>query len=372
MDSADPSATAGESVTVRLGQGDHPNGGMATQLSGGTADDRGVPEVLSQSEIDALLNAMSSGEVDPVAMREDLAEPQVRSFDFMRPSKFSKDQLRTIALLHEVFCRAVQTQLSGSLRAMVDVEVVSADQLSYGEFVNSMPAPSLITIVTMEPLEGNAVVEMSLPLVFSIIDRLAGGPGTQRPKPRELTEIELALVQNVTETILAGFTEAWASVIPLRFRRVGVEMNPQFAQVVAPSEMVVLITFEVRIGAATGTISLCVPYVVLEPAMDKLTAQSYFSNLTEASSPELQEDIASHLGGVTVQLTVELGNARLNVGDLLALAPGDVIPLSVAPGSDAVVRVGERDAFHAQPGTRGRNAAVQITSVIADLERIVA
>jgi flagellar motor switch protein FliM len=331
-----------------------------------------VPEVLSQSEIDALLNAMSSGDIDAATIQDEPLEAQVRPFDFLRPSKFSKDQLRTIELLHETFCRTVQTRLSGALRAMVDVEVVSADQLSYGEFVNSMPTPSLITIVTMEPLEGNAVFEISLPMVFSIIDRLAGGPGTQRPKPRELTEIELALLQSVTEVLLTGFTEAWSTVVPLRFRRVGTEMNPQFAQVVAPSEMVVLITFELRVGGATGTVSLCVPYLVLEPAMDKLTAQSYFSNLAGSSTPELREGIASHLGSVMVPVTVELGAAELNVGDLLALAPGDVIPLSVAPGADAIVRVGLRDAFHAQPGTRGRHAAVQITSSIEDLERTFA
>jgi flagellar motor switch protein FliM len=331
-----------------------------------------VPEVLSQGEIDALLNAMSSGDLDAASMQEKLDEPQVKVFDFLRPSKFSKDQLRTIELLHETFCRLVQNKLSGALRAMVEVEVVSADQLSYGEFVNSMPTPSFITIVTMEPLEGNAVVEMSLPLVFSIIDRLAGGSGMQRPKPRELTEIELALVGNVTEVLLEGFTDAWSSVIPARFRRVATEMNPQFAQVVAPSEMVVLITFELHVGAATGTVSLCVPYLVLEPAMGKLTAQSYFSTLAGASTPELREGIVSHLGGVLVPVTVELGSAELNVGDLLALAPGDVIPLSIAPGADAVVRVGLRDAFHAQPGTRGRRAAVQITSTIEDLERTFA
>lgn len=328
-----------------------------------------MPEVLSQSEIDALLSAMSSGDLDAATISQKPDEPQVRVFDFLRPSKFSKDQLRTIELLHEPFCRMVQTKLSGALRAMVDAEVVSADQLSYGEFVNSMPTPSFITIISMEPLEGNAVVEMSLPLIFSIIDRLAGGAGTQRPKPRELTEIELALVQNVCEVLFDGFTEAWSSVIPLRVRRVATEMNPQFAQVVAPSEMVVLITFELRIGAATGTVSLCVPYQVLEPAMGKLTAQSYFSALTESSTPELREGIATHLGEVMVPVTVEIGNAELNVGDLLALAPGDVIPLSVAPGSDATVRVGLRDAFLAQPGTRGKRAAVQITGSIEDLER---
>lgn len=329
-----------------------------------------MPEVLSQSEIDALLNAMSSGEVDAQAIREEAAQPQVRPFDFLRPSKFSKEQLRTIELFHEQFCRTVQNQLSGALRAMVDVEVVSADQLSYGEFVNSMPTPSHITIVTMEPLEGNAVIELSLPLIFSMIDRLAGGPGTHRPKTRELTEIEHALVHSVVEGILTGFTEAWSSVVPVRFRRVATEMNPQFAQIVSPSEMVMLITFELRVGPVAGTVSLCIPYLVLEPAMEKLTAQSYFSSLTESSTPELRAGIASRLSGVSVPVAVELGATELSLGDLLALAPGDVIPLAIRPGSDAVVRVGERHAFQAQPGTRGNRVAVQVTCRVEDVEEI--
>ena len=180
-----------------------------------------MSEVLSQSEIDALLSAMSNGDLDASAIQEGLDEPQVRPFDFMRPSKFSKDQLRTIELLHDAFCRSAQTQLSGALRTIVEIEVMTADQVTYGEFVNSMPTPSLITIVTMEPLEGNAVVELNLPIAFSIIDRLVGGPGTHRPRVRELTEIEHALLQGVLETLLRGFSEAWSTVVPARFRRVG-------------------------------------------------------------------------------------------------------------------------------------------------------
>jgi flagellar motor switch protein FliM len=275
-------------------------------------------------------------------------------------------------MLHENFCRLAQTQLSGLLRAMVEIEVVSADQVSYGEFVNSMPVPTLINIVTMEPLEGNAVLETNLPIVFSIIDRLVGGPGTHRPKLRELTEIEHALLQSVTDVLLDALSEAWSNVVPVRFRKVGAEMNPQFAQIVAPSDMVVLISFELRVGAATGMLSLCVPYLVLEPAVGKLTAQSYFSNLGDSSSPELRDGIASRLGAVMVPVAVELGTARLQVADLLELAPRDVIPLSLAPGSDVTVRVGRREAFHAQPGTRGRRSAVQITSKIEDTERTFA
>jgi flagellar motor switch protein FliM len=331
-----------------------------------------VPDVLSQSEIDALLSAMSSGDLDAAGVGEAVAEPAVRPFDFLRPSKFSKDQLRTIELLHEPFCRVAGTQLSASLRTLVELEVVSADQVAYGELITSMPTPCLIHIVTLAPLEGLGVIDMDLGITFAIIDRLVGGPGTHRPKPRELTEIERALIQGPTDVLLDAFSEAWSSVVPARFRVVGTEMNPQSAQIVTPSDMVMLITFEIRVGGATGMLSLCNPYTVLEPAMEKLTAQSYFSTRTESSSPDLRDGIADSLGTVSIPVAVELGGTTLGVADLLALAPGDVIPLAVAPGSDAVVRVGDREAFHAQPGTRGRRVAVQVTSTIEDPERTFA
>ncbi|MBY0397379.1 MAG: flagellar motor switch protein FliM [Thermoleophilia bacterium] len=328
-----------------------------------------MSDVLSQSEIDALLSAISSGDVDAAQMREEAEEPHVRTFDFLRPSKFSKDQLRTVEMMHENFCRLVQTQLSAQLRTMVELDVISADQVSYGEFVTSMPVPALINIVSMEPLEGNAILEINLPIVFSVIDRLVGGPGTHRPKLRELTEIELALIQGVTDTLLRGLAEAWSDVIPSRFRKVGAEMNPQFAQIAAPSDMVVLVSFELRVGGSTGMMSLCVPYLVLEPAVGRLTAQSYFSGRSDSASPELRAGIAAELGAVAVPVSVELGRAELELGDLLALEPGDVIPLQAAPGSDVTVRVGRRAAFLAQPGVRGKHSAVQITACIEDTER---
>ncbi len=329
-----------------------------------------MPDVLSQGEIDELLVAMSRGEIDADQMGAQA--PHVRPFDFMRPSKFSKETLRTVELMHETFCRSVQTQLSGVVRTPVGIEVVSADQVTYREFLNSIPTPSLLSIVTMEPFEGNAVMELNLPLALSIVDRLVGGPGTQRAKARELTEIEQALLANVTDILLGAFTEAWSTVVPVRFRLVGTEMDPQFAEVVTPSEMVVLISFEVRIGGAVGTVSLCVPYLVLEPAMDKLTARGYFSTQSDSSTPESRDSVATQIGSVLVPVAVELGSADLSVEQLLALEPGDVIPLAIGVGADATLRVGTRAAFLAQPGVRGRRVAVQITSPIEDSERTYA
>lgn len=329
-----------------------------------------MSDVLSQSEIDALLSAISSGDVDATEMRRESEASRVRPFDFLRPSKFSKDQLRTIEMLHDNFCRLAQNQLSAQLRTLVEITVTSADQVTYGELVNSMPTPTLIDIVSMEPLEGSAALEINLPLVFSIIDRLVGGNGMHRPRPRELTEIEHALMSGVSDALLHALSEAWSGITPTTFAMVATEMNPQFAQIVPPSDMVVLIGFEVRIGESGGMMSLCIPYVVLEPALGHFTAQSYFSGTADTGTPELREDIAGELGTVRVPVAVELGDAELQVADLLALAPGDVIPLSVSPGADVAVRIGKRRAFLAQPGTRGRRAAVQITATLDDeLER---
>jgi flagellar motor switch protein FliM len=326
-----------------------------------------LSEILSQAEIDALLGAISRGEIDAGEMDSDSARQEVKSFDFHRPSKFSKDQIRTIEMMHESFCRLAQNQLSALLRSLVEIKVVSADQVSYEEFVRSMPVPTLINIVQIEPLEGNAVFQLNLPLAFSVIDRLVGGPGTQRPRLRELTEIEHALMRNVTEVLLAAISEAWSAIVPVTFRFVGAEMNPQFAQVVAPSDMVVLISFEVALGQfAGGMMSLCIPYLVLEPAIGKFSAQSYFSGNKAADMPGLPEDIADELGLVGVPVAIELGDTELMVTDLLALDVGDVVPLEVPVGADVTLTVGGTRAYTAQPGTRGKRLAVQVTGRIPD------
>lgn len=327
----------------------------------GSADERGVSEVLSQAEIDALLSAISTGDLDADSMQEQTVGAQVRPFDFERPSKFNKDQLRTLEMLHESFCRVVQTQLAAQLRTLVEITVTSADQVSYGEFVRSMPFPTLINVISMEPLQGNALLEMNLPLALSVIDRMVGGPGAYRGKMRELTEIEIALTRGLVEVLLQGLREAWTQIAQLDFRDEHVEMNPQFAQVAAPGDMSVLISFEMRIGTVTGMLNLCIPHMVLEPVLSGLSAQSYYSSKHSSPGPELRESIVNNIASASVPVSVSLGGTTLNVAELMALMPGDVIPLDRSPGDDVSVRVGDLDTFMAQPGTRGRRLAVQIT-----------
>ena len=320
-----------------------------------------MSEVLSQAEIDALLSAISTGDLDAASMQEESVGAQVRPFDFERPSKFNKDQLRTLEMLHESFCRVVQTQLAAQLRTLVEITVTSADQVSYGEFVRSMPFPTLINVISLEPLQGNALLEMNLPLALSVIDRMVGGPGAYRGKMRELTEIEVALTRGLVDVLLQGLREAWTQIAQIDFRDQHVEMNPQFAQVAAPGDMSVLISFEMRIGTVTGMLNLCIPHLVLEPVLGGLSAQSYYSSKHAAPGPELRENIVNHISHASVPVSVSLGSTTLNVAELMALMPGDVIPLDRSPGDDVSVRVGELDTFLAQPGTRGRRLAVQIT-----------
>lgn len=325
-----------------------------------------MSDVLSQGEIDALLAAISSGDVDADEIREVEPEKAVKPFDFLRPNKFSKDQLRTIELLHDGFCRETQNQWTAQMRAKVEVDVLSADQMGYGEFVNSLPAPTLAFICSMEPLEGNVLLELNLPLAFSLIERLVGGPGTARPKVRELTEIEMALLSGPLNSLLAALSDSWSTVVEATFAPLGSETNPQFAQIVAPSEIVVLVTFSVTVGEHNGMVSLCIPHIVIEPAMGRLTAQSYFSGSAAGELPDARAEIERGLDRVEIPISARLGGATLSVEDLMDLAPGDVIPLGAPPGSEASVRIGHRPAFLAQPGVSGRKAAVQVTRKLDD------
>ncbi|HPK62718.1 MAG TPA: flagellar motor switch protein FliM, partial [Spirochaetota bacterium] len=208
-----------------------------------------MTEVLSQDEIDQLLTAISTGEVDAEEMGKSTDQRKVKIYDFKRPDKFSKDQIRTISMIHETFARLTTTGLSAQLRALAHVHVASVDQLTYEEFIRSIPNPTTLAVIDMEPLKGNAVLEIDPSITFAIIEKLFGGKSDSGPKiSRELTEIESAVIEGVIVRILGNLREAWSNVIDLRPRLGRIEVNPQFAQIVPPSDMVVLVTLETKIG----------------------------------------------------------------------------------------------------------------------------
>jgi len=325
-------------------------------------------DVLSQSEIDALLSALSTGEVDANEIKEEQQQRKVKVYDFRRPDKFSKDQMRTIYMLHENFARLLNTYLSGHLRAMVQVNVASVDQLTYEEFIRSLPNPSVISVLQMQPLKGNAILEINPSIIFAIIDRLFGGSGQVSSKPRPLTDIEDNIVRRVIGKSLESLAEAWKQFVPLKPLLEAIEINPQFTQIVPPSDMVVLITLQAKVGQGEGFINLCIPYLVLEPILSKLSTTYWVSGTTKGSSTEHIQSIRRRVEKINVPIIVELGNTSVTVQELLELSPGDVLQLDTGIKEDLKVVIGSFKKFLCKPGVLGSKLAIQITSIVEEGE----
>lgn len=327
-----------------------------------------MTEILSQDEIDALLSAISTGEVDTSETTQELGEQKkVKIYDFKRPDKFSKDQIRTLQMLHETFARLTTTSLSAQLRTLVSVHVASVDQLTYEEFIRSIPNPTTLGIVNMDPLKGSAVLEIDPSITFTIIDRLFGGPGESIKISRELTDIELSVMENIIVRILSNLRESWSTVIDLRPRLGNVETNPQFAQIVPPNDMVVLITLETKVGEIEGMMNFCIPYITIEPIISKLSAQYFYSSIRKGSTTENFEIIKKRLDTVTLPVIVELGSIDISVQDVLNLKRGDIINLNNTKiNSEMKVKVTDKVKFTARPGIVGPKKAIQITGVIEE------
>ncbi len=322
-------------------------------------------EVLSQAEIDALLNALSDGSVDEETIK--LSSPQkIRVYDFKRPNKFSKGNLNSLLNIHENFCRQLATFLAGNLHTAVEAKVLSTEQVTYDEFTRSLPYPTILGIFNMSPLEGSALIEFSPSLAFIMVDRLLGGGGGESIKNRDLTEIERKIVQSRLGKVIELMSEAWVEIFEMTPEFVDMETNPMFTQIVAPNEMVVVITIEVKIAEAKGMINICFPYIVMKPILDKLNTLLLFSSQGKGISPEERELIRKKIEWARVPMKVYVGNAQITVQDLLHLEGGDVIPLTQGIQDPLAVYVGEFMKFKGIPGVSGNKMAVRITEVIKE------
>lgn len=322
-----------------------------------------MAEILSQNEIDALLSALSSGEVaDTQAPHE--SGKGIKLYDFKHPDRFSKDQTRSLNMLHEHFSRLFSTSLSTYLRTIIEVKLVSVDQLSYDEFIRSIPNPTCISLFQMRPLEGNALLEFSPTLSFAIIDRLMGGRGQALYKNRELTEIERSILVKIIERIFDSMEEAWASVVSLKMDLKATEANPQlFLQLYLPTEMVILMTHEANVGNTVGTFCICIPYVVLEPVAARLSSRSWFSGKTGTDEPG-QSPMEGHLRKFNLPLTATLGQTHLKIRDLLGLEKGDVVSLDQRKDEEISVSLSGKPMFLGRPGTHRRHRAFKVTRVL--------
>ena len=291
-------------------------------------------EVLSQDEIDQLLTAISTGDIETEQVTQATDQRKIKIYDFKRPDKFSKEQIRTVSIMHETFARLTTTALSAQLRSLVHVHVASVDQLTYEEFIRSIPNPTTLGIINMDPLKGSAVLEIDPSITFSIIDRQFGGQGEGAKITRDLSDIETAVMEGIIVRILGNLREAWSQVIDLRPRLGQIETNPQFAQIVPPNEMVVLVTLETKVGEVEGMINFCIPYLTIEPIISKLSAQYMYSSVRSGGTTENLNTLKERLSTIGVSVVAEIGSMNLTVRDVLSLQRGDTIRLPSTRTSD--------------------------------------
>lgn len=327
-----------------------------------------MADILSQDEVDLLLSAVAEGEVPS---EEELATPnadveqRMTTYDFRRPERVSKEQLKGLQSLFEAFAREVSIIFPPFLRTVVRVDLTSIDQLTYDEFILSVARPTSLSIVNMNPLEGNAVLELSPSMVFPILDRILGGKGAPLNEPRELTEIETRIVQRLVMMILDSLKRSWEQLIEFHMTIVTQESDPLIVQIVAGSEMVILVGYEVHIGEVVGTMNMCIPLLVLNPILDQISQQTHFMRKMDPALAELTRlVIAKIVTKASVPMDAILGRAVLKLEDVARLQVGDVVQLDSSPEEFVTVNVGGHPMFQAQPGRRGEQSAVQLLNLI--------
>ncbi|WP_026570356.1 MULTISPECIES: flagellar motor switch protein FliM [Sediminibacillus] len=321
-------------------------------------------EVLSQNEIDDLLSALSSGEMDASTLQQEEQERKVRVYDFKRALRFSKDQIRSLSRIHENFARLLTTYFSAQLRTYVQISVASVDQIPYEEFIRSIPKMTILNIYSMAPLQGRIIFEFNPNIAYAMLDRLLGGKGNSVNKVENLTEIETTLMSQLFEKALENLQEAWSSVIDIDPMFEEFEVNPQFLQLVSPNETVVVVSLNTTIGESSGMINICIPHVVLEPIISKLSVHYWMQTNTKESDPKEYEDLAHTISRAEVDVKAILGDSTISVSDLLNLKKDDVIQLDQAIDQPMTLKVDEQPKFYIQPGKQKNKMAVQVLEEI--------
>ena len=323
-----------------------------------------MSDILSQREIDDLLNAFISGEVSISDIQEQTQEKKISVYDFRRPKKFAKDQLRTLQVIHENMARLLGSYFSGVLRVYCQVELVSVEPQTYSEFINSLPDPVVMSIIEFKPLKGSIILEISTNVVYAIIDRMLGGIGLAPEKVRSFTEIEIVLIERIVRQILQIMNNSWSNIIDADFKLEQIETNAQFAQLASPNETIAIITLDAHIGDVQGMMNICIPYLVIEPIINQLSSRYWFSEqYADENDRKLADVLASQIETTELELKAVLGKTEINVKDLLELQVGDVINLGKKVDEDISVYVGEMEKFTGVVGLKDRNLAVQITSL---------
>jgi flagellar motor switch protein FliM len=338
-----------------------------------------MDDLLSDGEVSALLSeldvGMSGGGASESSSSSSAATPEsgitvdeqgrkIKTYDFNRPNRFSKDHMRTLEMLHEIFSRGFTASIAAYLRTVAEIKVVSVNQLPFREYMASLPRPDCIFVGKMEPLDGSFLLEMNPELVLTLIDRILGGPGKAPTAARELTLIEQAVIEKIVNRGMETLQEAWLKVGHFQPKLTGYETTAQFVQVVAPNEIAAVIEFEVKVNEVTGKMSMCIPYVVLEPIIGDLSAQKWFTVGKKESTAETVESLTKVMKETKVPFMVQVGAAQITVQELLRLKVGDVIRLNTSPNNEIEVMIENLVKLKGRPGVSSKKKAIQITRIV--------
>ena len=336
-----------------------------------------MADVLDQNEVDALLNAVAGGELESDSDAETTQggvgkQPrEVRTYDFKRPERVSKDQVLAFEGLHERFARNFGAALSGYLRTIVEVKVRSTEQLTYAEFTYSLPSPTSFSLLSCAPLEGQICLEISPLIIYPIIDRMLGGSNAELYIPqRPLTQIEMRLANRIIERALDALAEAWSNITDVKFKVVQHESNPQLVQIVAPNEVVIVIGFELKMGNRSGSMSLCIPFNVVEPVMHRLVSQDWFSYRKKGELEDNKERLIENIAEAKLKTRTFLGQTTIKVSELLALEVGDILKIPKEANSDLIMQIENKSKFAGRIGQFRGHKAFKITRRAKPAEKI--
>jgi len=327
-----------------------------------------VGDILSQSEIDLLLQQLTAGELDVKDLNKESSEKKIRVHDFRRPSKFAKDHIRTLQIIHENYARLLTNFLSGYLRTLVQVDVQTVQALQYSEFTNSIANPAVLGIVNFDPLPGSVIMEINPVIAYSLIDRILGGRGLGIEKIRGFTEIEIAILMRLISQMLNIIKEPWENVVEVHPSLDRIETNAQFAQVMSPNEMVALVTFTAKIGDMEGLLNLCIPHMTVEPVLEKLSTRIWFSLIEKETTEEGRRLLKTKVEETSIPVRAVLGRTTISVGDFLSLQEGDVLTLNTHVDGKVEILVGDILKFTGVPGVRNKRLSVKITDVVKEEE----
>jgi flagellar motor switch protein FliM len=334
-----------------------------------------MSDVLSQNEIDNLLSEMTTGtlDVDDILSGK-VSKGEISNYDFRRPNRISKNQVRTLQTVHENFAEVFGYYLVSKLQSIVSITVTSVDQLFYSEFILSVSNPSCIYVFDIEGTDGSGILEISPQLALTIMERLLGGATDTPPKLRSITPIEQAVIRGVVEHALSDLRNVWRSITDLNFTYQRLEMEADFVQIAPASEIVVVVSFDVNVGVNTYLMNLCFPTFALEEVLTKLNRQQVTTSALKQTPARIRENMAvmkQQMETTFLPVVAELGKAALTVRELMDLKSGDVIKLNKRINQEIEITIANKRKLAARPGSVEGKKAVRITRQLTEEDLVM-